>query len=295
MLGQCRDRLSRRQLLKSGLALAAGAVAMGPRRVLGQDCPDCTRWALLSDIHIAANPENRFRGFYPYRNLQEATAQITGNLPDGVVITGDLARWRGETQSYERLKTMLAPISQQRPVHLGIGNHDNRKNFLRTFDDYDRVNGSGDSKHVVTINAGPVRLIVLDSLLFINANPGMLGRSQRAWLESYLQTCDDRPTILLLHHTPYADLLDTRRLFDIVKPVAKVKAIIYGHSHAYRFGEADGVHLINLPATGFNFSNRQPVGWVEARFTQRGGEFRLHVIGGNTDDDGRTTTLNWRA
>jgi 3',5'-cyclic AMP phosphodiesterase CpdA len=295
MSSACRDKLSRRQLLKSGLALAAGAVALGPRRVLAQDCPDCTRWALLSDIHIAANPENRFRGFYPYRNLQEVTAQITDNLPDGVVITGDLARWRGETQSYERLKTMLAPISQQRPVHLGIGNHDNRKNFLRTFDDYDRMNDSGDNKHVVTINAGPVRLIVLDTLLFINANPGILGRSQRAWLESYLQTCDDRPTILLLHHTPYADLLDTRRLFDIVKPVPKVKAIVYGHSHAYRFGEADGVHLINLPATGFNFSNRQPVGWVEARFTQQGGEFRLHVIGGNTDDDGRTTTLKWRA
>jgi Icc protein len=295
MVRRCRDGLSRRQLLKGGLALAAGAAAIGPRRALGQDCPDCTRWALLSDTHIAANPENRFRGFYPYRNLQEVTAQLADDLPDGVVITGDLARWRGATQSYERLKTMLAPISQQRPVHLGIGNHDNRKNFLRTFDDYDRAGDSGDSKHVVTINAGCVRLIVLDTLLFINWNPGILGRSQRAWLENYLQTCDDRPTILLLHHTPYADLLDTRRLFDIVRPVPKVKAIIYGHSHAYRFGESDGVHLINLPATGFNFSDHHPVGWVEARLTQHSGEFRLHAIGGNTEDDARTITLQWRA
>jgi 3',5'-cyclic AMP phosphodiesterase CpdA len=290
-----RDSLSRRQLLKSGLALAAGAVALGPRRVLGQDCPDCTRWALLSDIHIAANPENRFRGFYPYRNLQEVTAQITDNLPDGVVVTGDLARWRGETRSYECVKAMLAPISQQRPVYLGVGNHDNRKNFLRTFTDPDGVDEAGENKHIITAEAGPVRLIVLDTLLFINANPGMLGRSQRAWLEGYLQTCDDRPTILLLHHTPYADLLDTRRLFDIVRPMPKVKAIIYGHSHAYGFAQSEGVHLINLPATGFNFSDRQPVGWVEARFTQQGGEFRLHAIGGNTANDGRTTTLNWRA
>jgi 3',5'-cyclic AMP phosphodiesterase CpdA len=295
MLGQCRDRLSRRQLLKGGLALAAGAVAMGPRRVLGQDCPDCTRWALLSDTHIASNPENRFRGLYPYRNLQEVTAQIADKLPDGIVITGDLARWRGESRSYECLKTMLAPISQQRPVYLGVGNHDNRKNFLRTFTDPDGVDEAGDSKHIITADAGPVRLIVLDTLLFINANPGLLGRSQRAWLETYLQTCDDRPTILLLHHTPYADLLDTRRLFDIVSPVPKVKAIVYGHSHAYRFAEVNGVHLINLPATGFNFSDRHPVGWVEATLTARGGEFRLHAVAGNTSDDGQTTTLQWRA
>lgn len=295
MSGTRRDILSRRQLLKGGLALAAGVVALGPRRVLGQDCPDCTRWALLSDTHIATDPENRYRGFYPHRNLGEVTAQITDNLPDGVIVTGDLARWRGEPQSYDCLKTMLAPISRQRPVYLGVGNHDNRKNFLHTFIDPDGIDEAGESKHVITADAGPVRLIVLDTLLHINSNPGLLGRSQRAWLEGYLQTCDDRPTILLLHHTPYADLLDTRPLFDIVSPVAKVKAIVYGHSHIYGFGQFEGVHLINLPATGFNFSDRHPVGWVEATLTAQGGEFRLHAVGGNTRNDGATTSLKWRA
>ena len=49
--------LSRRQLLKGGLALAACAWTLRPDSILADEppvCkPDCTRWALLSDTHIA--------------------------------------------------------------------------------------------------------------------------------------------------------------------------------------------------------------------------------------------------
>jgi len=86
--------------------------------------------------------------------------------------------------------------------------------------------------------AGPVRMIVLDTLLYVNVFPGMLGGPQRTWLETYLRVCDDTPTILFIHHTPRADLLDTRRLFEIITPVKKVKAVVYGHSHKYEFCES---------------------------------------------------------
>jgi predicted MPP superfamily phosphohydrolase len=130
--------LSRRQLLRGGLALAAWT--LGPSWVRADEpldvepaemplsCdPECTRWALLSDTHIARDPENHYRGFYPYRNLQEVTAQIADDLPDGVVITGDLARLRGQTEAYENLKTLLRPIAEQCRIHLGLGNHEPRR------------------------------------------------------------------------------------------------------------------------------------------------------------------------
>ena len=104
--------------------------------------------------------------------------------------------------------------------------------------------------------------------------------------------------ILFFHHTlgdDDGDLLDVMWLFDLVKPVRKVKAIVYGHSHEYRSAELEGIHLINLPATAYNFNDDQPLGWVQARFTTDGGEFTLRAIAGNTRLDGRIEGFRWRS
>jgi Icc protein len=280
------------------LAVAGGVVAMGPRPGQVKDAKDprgLARWALLSDTHVDADPEHQFRGFHPYRNLQKVTAEISSDLPDGLVITGDLARSRGSTGAYDNVKSLLAPIARKRPVYMAVGNHDNRDNFLQAFEHPNGSDGVLQDKHIITTTAGPVRMIILDTLLYVNTFPGMLGRRQRTWLETYLGLCDDTPTILFLHHTPRADLLDTRRLFEIITPLQKVKAVVYGHSHKYDFRQSDGILLINLPASGYNFTGAQPVGWVEARLSRAGGEFVLHAVDGNPRRDGRTTTVRWRA
>ncbi len=285
--------MNRRQFLKGGLAWAAGVATLGPARLLGDDRDGSTRWAFLSDTHVASDPDNRYRGFYPYRNLREIAAQIAYNLPDGVIVTGDLARRRGETEAYENLKTLLAPVSEQRPVYLGLGNHDKRDDFAQAFGDLAGGTKMLQDRQVLTTVAGPMRLIVLDSLLVARA-AGLLGRSQRAWLKTFLDACDDRPTILFFHHRPRIDLLDTRRLFDIIEPMVKVKAVVYGHSHKFRFSQYRGVYLINVPATGYSMSRSQPVGWVEAKLTERGGEFTLHALAGNRRNDGCSESLPWR-
>jgi Icc protein len=282
----------------------AGAWAMEPHEVLAYSRPvlpsppgdkDCTRWALLSDTHVAADPENRYRGFFPYLNLQEVATQIADKLPDRIVISGDLARLKGETDAYENFKTLLAPVARQRPIHLGLGNHDDREDFFRAFKSPTAADMAIENKHIVEAEAGPVRLIVLDTLLHVNGTAGELGLSQRSWLETFLRRCDNKPTILFLHHTLSSDLLDTRPLLEIIRPVAKVKAVVYGHSHRYEFSTDAGIHLINLPATGFNFVGTQPVGWVEAKLTKKGGEFTLHAIGGDRSADRQTQKLVWRA
>jgi predicted phosphodiesterase len=77
--------------------------------------------------------------------------------------------------------------------------------------------------------------------------------------------------------------------------VAKVKAVVYGHSHRFKFSQHKGIHMINLPATGYNMSGSQPVGWVEANLTDQGGEFTLHAIGGNRKNNGCCERLTWRS
>ncbi len=290
-------RMTRRRFIHAGLAAAGGVMVLGPRWSSGGVEQEQARWAFLSDTHIAADPENNYRGFYPYRNLQKVVEWIGSDRPEGLVITGDLARLTGQAGDYENFRRLLGPMVENRPVCLALGNHDDRDNFLRTFENPGGDRQAVRGKHVVTVNTGPVRFILLDSLLYVDKTPGLLGKAQRTWLQDYLRTCDERPTILFVHHTfgdGDGDLLDVLRLFDLVTPIAKVKAIVYGHSHEYGYSQLEGIHLINLPATGYNFNNSEPLGWVEAQLTSTGGRFTLHAIGGNTELDGFTKSLSWR-
>ena len=73
--------------------------------------------------------------------------------------------------------------------------------------------------------------------------------------------------LLFIHHQlddGDGSLVDSDRLLAIVTPHRKVKAVIYGHTHRYRYDAVSGIHLINLPAVGYNFADQEPVGWVDS-------------------------------
>ena len=293
--------IKRRDFLKGGLAAIGAVVTLGGCSSLGgrqsRKAPAMARWALLSDTHIPEDVENNYRGFYPYQNLEKIVPGVIANAPDAVAITGDLARLTGQPGDYANLKKLLTPLAKQTPLFMALGNHDHRDNFLKTFDKLPGEKQSVSGKCVLVAETPPVRLIMLDSLFYTNKVPGLLGRAQRRWLAEYLKNSDDAPTILCFHHTLSdgdGDLLDLPRLYDMVKPIRKVKAIVYGHSHVYRFDEYKGIHLINLPATGYNFNDADPVGWVEARLRTAGGDFILHATAGNTEQDGSEKHLAWR-
>ncbi|MDT8300524.1 MAG: metallophosphoesterase [Sedimentisphaerales bacterium] len=285
--------------MKTSLTALGTIVALNAGCAPGLKRTQCqpSRWALLSDTHIPEDVNNNNRGFYPYQNLQKVVTGIISALPDGVAITGDLARLTGQPGDYANLKKLLEPIAEKRPVFMALGNHDNRDNFIKVFDNIPGEKQPLKGKHVVVANKPPARLIILDSLLYTNKTPGLLGKAQRQWLESYLTECDDTPTILCFHHSLEdgdGDLLDLPRLLTLIKPIRKVKAIVYGHSHVYKFTQHEGIHLINLPAVGYNFNDSDPVGWVEASMTAKGGDFKLHAIAGNTANDQSVTKLKWR-
>jgi len=252
--------------------------------------------ALLSDTHIPADAANEYRGFRPVDNLRQVVPQVVATRPTAVIVNGDAARLEGAREDYAALKELLTPVAQQAPVTIGLGNHDDRGNFFREFPrPRDGTARPGD-RHVAVLECGPVRFIVLDSLLYVNRVAGLLGKAQRAWLAGYLETSDDRPHVLLVHHTlgdGDGDLLDVDRLFGIIGRCPKVKALCYGHSHRYAHERRGHIHLINLPAVGYNFADTEPVGWIDARFTKTGVSMVLRAIGGNKDGDSKTTTLDW--
>ncbi|MBN2137080.1 MAG: metallophosphoesterase [Sedimentisphaerales bacterium] len=294
--------MNRRDFVKAGLAGIGAIVTLGGCRSLGtgqaRNGPPTVRWALLSDTHVPEDVNDNYRGFYPYRGLEKAVPEVISNSPDAVAITGDLARLTGKEGDYANFKKLLTPLVEQKPVFTALGNHDDRGNFLKTFDKLPGENPSVSGKCVLVANTPPVRLIMLDSLLFVNKTPGLLGRAQRRWLADYLKNSDNTPTILCFHHTLSdgdGDLLDLPRLYELIRRVRKVKAIVYGHSHEYGFSKYKGIHLINLPSTAYNFNDRDPIGWVEARLRATGGDFTLHATGGNKERHGSIKHLVWRS
>jgi 3',5'-cyclic AMP phosphodiesterase CpdA len=291
--------MNRRSFIKTSLAAFGTLITLnsGCSTGLMKSDEKETRLALLADTHIPEDVENNYRGFYPYRNLEKVVPDLVSNSLDGVLIAGDLARLTGQPGDYANLRQLLNPLAEKMWGYMALGNHDNRENFFKVFYDIFRDKPDLKGKHVTVIKMASTRVIMLDSLLYTNKVPGLLGKAQRQWLEDFLKECDETPTILCFHHTLSdgdGDLLDVPRLFSMIAPIRKVKAIVYGHSHVYGFSEFEGIHLINLPAVGYNFSDSDPVGWVQARLTNRGGDFVLHAIAGNKDMDGSVTKLAWR-
>jgi 3',5'-cyclic AMP phosphodiesterase CpdA len=255
-------------------------------------------WALLSDIHIPTDHNDTYRGFKAYDNLQRVVPAVLKANPQGALVCGDVARLQGLPSDYETVRALLQPISEKLPIAFALGNHDHRKNFLAALGPSQKGIQSVNNKHVLVVETANLRCIVLDSLIEPNSTPGLLGKAQRTWLASYLQSSSDLPTLIFVHHTlddGDGSLLDAPRLFDILKPHRKVKAIFYGHSHRYAYDQWEGVHLVNLPAVAYNFSDDQPIGWVDAKLNATGAALTLHAIGGNQEKDGKTTTLAWRS
>ncbi len=254
--------------------------------------------ALLSDLHVPGDVNNNYRGFYPYNNFRMAASQVADSGLEAALITGDLARLTGEPGDYSNLKQLLQPIAGKMPVAMALGNHDHREHFLEAFTTTTAQKQEIENKYVLVMDHPEIQLIILDSLMSTNFTPGFLGKAQREWLASFLNSNKNKAVLLFFHHTLNDgdnDLLDVDRLFDIIVPHRQVKAIFYGHSHVYNYSIRNDIHLVNLPALGYNFDDKDPIGWIEASFDNKGGAFTLHALGGNMTEDGMKKELIWRS
>jgi Icc protein len=288
---------SRRSFLKLA---GAGGVAFLARDSRAGEPPVAPRaelhLALLSDTHVPADRVSGHRGMNPWENTRVASAQVAAARPDGVIVCGDVARLQGREEDYRELKALLAPVEAVAPLYVALGNHDDRASFRRVFADTPGWPAPVDGRHVTVVEHEAVRVVVLDSLLYVNQVAGLLGKAQRAWLAATLPTIADRPAVVFVHHPPSdedGDLLDGDRLLAILRANRHVKAVFHGHAHVWALGRRDGLHVVGLPAVGYSFSDAQPVGWVDARFRADSVSLTLRAVGGNREEDGRTTRLEW--
>jgi Icc protein len=168
--------------------------------------------------------------------LARAVAHIVAlrPAPDVVLVTGDLVD-AGMAEEYAHLKEILAPLAT--PVYVIPGNHDLREPLRAVFADH-RYLPSGDFLHYV-VDDRPVRLIALDTLAPGKPH-GELCERRLDWLAARLDE-SDRPTILFMHHPPFACGLrefdearlnvGAERLAAIVQCHPNVERILCGHVH----------------------------------------------------------------
>ncbi len=292
--------IDRRSFLKHSI-LAAGALSAGlaAPSLRARDASGGTvRWALLSDTHIAADPSDTYRGFKPHENLAKVVDQLKASHFDAVLANGDLARLEGKPVDYVRFTDFVDPLAEQSALVVTLGNHDERKNARSALTKLAGDRQPVEQKFVTVLDTDPVRFVLLDSLMATNIAAGQLGKSQRDWLAASLGQNASKPTIVFVHHNPDADndtgLVDADRLLALLKSQRQVKALFFGHLHIYRHTQIDGLHLINLPAVGYNFADGEVVGWLDATFTSQGADLKLHAIGGDLKNDGQVTKLQWR-
>lgn len=289
------ERMNRKQFLTTSLG-AMGALALSSGVHAKETSAQSLRVAVLSDTHTPADKTDEYRGFRPHENLETIVPQVVASECECAILNGDAARLTGELTDYEALKGLLKPVAEKMPIYIGLGNHDHRKNFHQVIGKTPDLDQGVAGKHTLVVESEVVRIVVLDSLLYVNKVAGLVGKAQRKWLADFLKTSDDRPIVFFVHHTlgdNDGELLDVDRLFKVIKPYRQVKAIFYGHSHRYHLHERAGVQLVNLPAIGYNFSDNEPVGWIDAEFTAQGVAMKLHAIGGNLEGNGKTKTIRW--
>ncbi|MBN8944800.1 MAG: phosphodiesterase [Rhizobiales bacterium] len=194
--------------------------------------------AHLTDLHV------RPVGLPAYRTaetnlLTERAIEAVLALdprPDVVVISGDLTD-NGLVAEYENLRHLLSRLPM--PVWLIPGNHDRRENLKTVLADYPGL-AQHDKYAQWTADLGPVRMIGLDTVI-PGSGAGRLCPRRLEWLAERLAEDKAKPTVVVMHHPPFAcglQLMDNIMLVEgaeefgaIIRDNSQVIRILCGHHH----------------------------------------------------------------
>ncbi len=296
--------LTRRAFFRRTLVASAGLLTFPALRA-AENGIDPDRWALLSDTHIAADRTAILRDVNMTEHLETAVRGVRAlaSRPAGVFVNGDCAVLKGLAEDYATFSTLIMPLREASlPLHLTLGNHDDRDIFRTSLKNALPAAPPLASKHVSIVEGASANWFLLDSLDQVNKTPGTLGDEQRAWLAKALDAHTAKPALVMVHHNPISaipekktGLLDAEQLLAVLLPRHHVKALFFGHTHTWRFAEKDGLHLVNLPAVAYPFAATEVTGWVDAKLSEKGAALTLHAHDTQHAAHGKTTEIAWRA
>lgn len=246
------------------------------------------KFVVMSDLHLL--PEGQLSlTLDTAQRLETAVDTVIRRYADAdfCVLAGDLADF-GQAEAYERLKAIIARLPI--PVHITLGNHDDRPTFLSVFGQGFAA-PTGKIDKVIDIKG--YRIILLDS-----SEPGrvdgVLEAGQIAWLHEKLAEAMDRPVIVILHHNANAlhvnadtiRILEPDAFIEALKTHPDIRQVIAGHVHMTTTAMWRGIPFTTL--AGGHYSVGFNVDQPEADFPRIDGPGQMAVIVGTPD---RTTVL----
>jgi 3',5'-cyclic AMP phosphodiesterase CpdA len=246
------------------------------------------KFVVMSDLHLLGEGELSLTLDTAAR-LEQAIDAVIARFDDAdfCILAGDLADL-GEAVAYERLKSIIArmPI----PVHITLGNHDDRPTFLSVFgEDHAAETGKIDK----VIDHEGYRIILLDS-----SEPGrvdgVLEPVQIDWLKARLAEAMDRPVVVVLHHNANAlhihsddiRMLEPDAFIDALKTHPDIRQVIAGHVHLTSTASWRGLNFTTL--AGGHYSVGFTIDQPETEFPRLAGPGQMAIVVGTPD---RTTIL----
>ena len=302
------SQLSRRQFLKraalagAGLGLAQFAAPQKSFAGLFGKSRDRHTFAFFSDPHIAADAALLHSDINMADHLAAAVRELAAwpVSPAAAFVNGDLAFRDGQPDDYATFGKLISPVRALAPLHLTLGNHDAREIFWSAFP-HDATKLKDAPQRQASVLAGDrANWFLLDSLDVTLSTPGELGAAQLVWLARELAAHVDKPAIVVAHHNlntvgGISGLKDSAALEELFARHRHIKAFIFGHTHNWHVTtHASGVHLINLPPTGYVFTPGRPAGWVRGTLARDGAEFELRALDVNHPEHAQVKKLSWR-
>ncbi|MDR1274902.1 MAG: phosphodiesterase [Candidatus Accumulibacter sp.] len=230
----------------------------------------------LSDFHVRGDDRPSFGVVDTRRCLEEALAHLkkTEAKPDALVLTGDLAD-DGDEKAYRILHESFSPLGW--PIYAIPGNHDRRDRMRAILPGWCPADPDAAPCICYTVEDGPVRLVMVDT-----TNPGSHGGhwhpTVMRWLDKTLAKRPRTPTLLFMHHPPFAtglpvmdaSLENADALATILRKNPPTR-LCCGHIHRPILSQWRGVSVVTAPAVSMQ---------MELDLSEKGGdEFRLETPG----------------
>ncbi len=192
--------------------------------------------AQLSDTHITPHTARADGKPVAQDRLRDAVAHVLAlpARPDVVLVTGDCTD-HGSAEELARFRELLAPLRM--PVYVIPGNHDDRGQLREAFGSQGAHAMDAFMQYVV--DDWPVRLIALDTVI-PGQDAGLLCAERLRWLDERLSEASSRPTLIFMHHPPFATGLDVLDALGLTGAAAfgtlvahhrHVERIVAGHIH----------------------------------------------------------------
>lgn len=216
--------------------------------------------AQLTDLHI--KPEGRLA--YGHVDtaacLQQALCALRAlpQSPDLLLLTGDLAD-SGTPEEYRRLRGLLESGLADRPMPwlLVPGNHDSHDGLRAVFPDAPGADAGRWWQFAIQRDDWPLRIIGLDSVC-PGESGGELCSDRLQWLSRQLRDGPHTPTLLALHHPPFATgighmddigLRGADRLEALLDKNAQIELVVSGHLHRCIRASVGGRAAMTAPST----------------------------------------------